>query len=294
MLDELVYLYFHKPQNKKDIDAYQSGKLTGPLFPCIGIGHNDEGLNTFLNHAARVRGEADGTETDDVSGFDFSITQRMWQLDAAGRSDCYIRGQPTDENYAEKCEWFEECCIKIGFLSGSHVVMIGVFLYEVQYPGVMPSAHPSTGGSNTRMRLITLFIVHPFPAAATGDDALKRAQLTKLAFEGLIAQGLDLRDVSYREDKTINFNSLNISRIGSQVTTEFLNFEKLVVNLLYTHGEYVEAPPGEDNPGLSALQSGFFCVRNEPEKTRQLLHIGRELGYPNCCAVEGGLDLSDE
>lgn len=291
ILDELVYSYCHRAQNKIDIEKYQSGKLTGPVFPCIGIGHDDAGLRTFKKYADRARGDAEGCESDDVSGFDFSITLRMWVMDAYGRADCFVRGQPTDEAFEEKCNWYEDYAINVALLSGAHEVLIGKELFVVCFPGVMPSAHPSTGGSNTRMKLCTQYIVHRKPAVATGDDGMKRGRLSDDAKNGLIAQGIDIRDLSYREDGVIEFNSLLISEQDGRIKSEFLNFEKLIVNLLYSHGVYdPNCPSGSD-----AVSSGYFNLRHSPEKKAKLRQVAIALGYPEALGVlEVNSNIEDE
>lgn len=275
VIDELVFAFMHRPQNKLDIKTYQAGKLTGPVYPCIGVGHDDEGLRTLHSYAKKVHG-GEGIGDDDATGWDISVSWRSWILDAERRADCFARGQPITADYEARCEWFEELSINIATLSAHHVIMIGSDLIEIDALGIMASAHPSTGGSNTCMRLVTLYEAHKKAAMGTGDDCLERGKLTSESRTRLAARGIVTRDEHFHTGLEYDFNSLHILEEASgYVKGRFLNFEKLVARLLMTHGSY--SPLNES--GISAVSSGYYVLRNSPAELERYKVVVGVLGY---------------
>jgi hypothetical protein len=208
---------------------------------------------------------------------------RFWFLDAGRRADCFARGQPLDADFEARVTWFREMCENIGIISGHHVVVIGADVFEVDSIGPMPSAHPSTGNSNTGGRSISLYIAYRKPNFAVGDDALKRGKLTAEGHARLRAQGIDVRDARHDFNEVYEFNSLLISfDAQGEPVTDFQNFDKLIVRLVFGHGMYTL----ENEAGVSAIASARLVLRHSAAKLAVLDEVASMLGYPVIGAAE--------
>ena len=92
---ELTMRLMHDAQNKIEIAAYQAGLAHSEECPkfgsCPGMGHHDQGIVDMCEAMGRLRKASDkgnGVETcqADASGWDYTVTRRLWLADAYRRA----------------------------------------------------------------------------------------------------------------------------------------------------------------------------------------------------------------
>lgn len=271
---EVLFGHYHRAQNKADIAAYQAETLPGPFYPAIGVGHDDVGLQRLGRYIEKLGETGEGVGSSDASGWDMSFRRAMWMADAARRAD-RIDSTSTEDN-----QYDYRCLLKVAFMSSAHVVLIGDELFELDDFGPMPSGHPSTGDTNTFGRGATMYCVHSKPALAVGDDLLKRARLALEAMQRLIRSGINERDAVHEFDVGAvkgqhNFNSHDLTKVDGKWQAKYLNFDKLVVRLLFLHG----AANVGGQAGCDAVAGGLHVLRYNSVDLARYTALVTELGY---------------
>jgi len=293
VLDELLFSFMHKPQNKADIAAYQSESLPGPIFPVLGVGHHDEGIQLLGRTLSRLHlsaGTSQKVATSDASGWDFSVTRMLWMRDAMRRIDCWAR---VSDSSSELQETIEDLLLVVGVLSSAHCFCISGIVYEFDFYGLMPSAHPSTSDSNSGMRGESLFDKIKRLLVVVGDDVAHDDLLSPEEKAALEATGTIVRAEESFEPYTYAFNShiITYDTASGKYFGKFTNFEKLVVKLILSHGVY-PADSIEYKQGVEAVAGGLHVLRHTPDLLPKYRTIVDALGYGHVQAVYCE-DLSD-
>jgi len=176
--------------------------------------------------------------------------------------------------------------VKVSLFSSAHLIAVDGLFHQVNVFGVMPSAHPSTGASNTFMRIGELFSVLRRNIVGVGDDVIYQGRITPEEKAELLLRGVRIHKEFTTADDGVDgrfdFNSHFIYRpgLGAKYIGVFQNTTKLIAGLLLKHAQLSD--DGDWTPtvaGREAVAGGKHVLRNTPEWLSVYTKISEEIGY---------------
>lgn len=222
--NDVLIRMFHHMQNKLEIHTYQNGLTHSEFYPTFGsacgCGHDDNGLQDMCramknmlsfdeeHQVPSVSRDHNGVPSD-ASGWDISVTNALWMADGWRRAELAREGcAPRSFCYG---------LMNLAFTLASHIIVIGGYMYEVQFFGIMPSGIPSTTASNSFMRCF----IH--------SEAV-------FVIDGKIGLSLSVGDDNHGKDPTNEEHRAVWSELGANIT-DSLDLLGLTDKVSYTsHG----------------------------------------------------------
>jgi len=138
--------------------------LTCPSKPGVGLS-SDEQLEKFYGSLQFV---LDSIGFSDASGWDWCVQQ--WHYDIELRARCLLNGSSIGSVFHRVLKNLLHC------MSNSVYMLSSGHMYTFPFQGVMKSGSRLTSSTNSRMRIMSAYMIGAEFAAAMGDDCLETYQ----------------------------------------------------------------------------------------------------------------------
>lgn len=281
---ELLDRILHSEQNSVELVMYQTGQTHTPDYPTFGsaagMGHHDEGIQTLIDAFKRLGIYPEGTCLD-ASGWDITLSLAMILCDGWRRAYLALSGGAPMA--------FARALMNRAITMASHLVKIGVDVFEVCMLGIIGSGLFSTAASNSFIRGFTHSSAYwsiddrISLSLDMGDDCVSPDEVLDTHLEfwhkmGLIMDPDDQGDVA--EDGYVEFTSHEFD-IESKTAT-FANGKKLMMRLAFAGLK-----------GLTTEQVGgvLFALRHTPDIRQQVKELLLDLEQRSYVAA-GTFDMA--
>jgi len=261
LVDSLCTCLTSKLQDKKDIEQYQTSDETGKeTMACIGIGHDDDGIQRFGKILQHI-GSAGTIVDEDAQGWDISVSRASLYLDARRRCELYVG--PNRETF-ERMQWCEAVC------NTAHVVAFGTSLVQIEKAGITGSGVSTTSAQNSFVRALLAIYAGAQRVAAVGDDLVADF----MTVEASAATGVRSKGVtSAPPEGPVSFTSHEFTFDGSRWHARFLNLTKMLARLALTF------PDPNLPPSYEALAGCLFALRHSDAERTQFNAMCEEMGW---------------
>lgn len=210
IIDQLVERFYAQDQNDAEIEVWND------IPSSAGMGHDDENLALMIDKLSNLRDPV----SSDISGFDWSVTQWLLDLDAERRA--LLGG------------------VRVGKLARARAFTLGrsVFVlsdgraFTLRTPGVMKSGSYLTASTNSFIRWALALLVGSSRAVTMGDDCVEDTESDLLDLVAEYASwGFRVTDAR-RCSLDTGIEMCSVMVYSEVERCEFLGWVKQVANML--------------------------------------------------------------
>lgn len=262
LIDACIQGLFFVFQNKQDILRYQDGvwksSLPSDFVACLGLGHDDKGVEHFGETLSATFDGGAEVEGEDARGWDLTV-ERPDLLGDGSRRTLNI-----DES---KHPGLSAGIMQEAYCNSAHVAVFGTKVYEICKLGITASGVFSTGAQNCFVRLKKAAACGAKKGVAVGDDLLYQG---KIDADRAKARSVVPKEDSYHKapiQGPHDFTSHWFTRESAGWVAKFQNLAKSVARM------HFEGCTPESLGGV------LYAVRKDEAQTALLMKIARHEGW---------------